>query len=122
MIARLPGQRAPMGENLELVCLLQAAEIERLCEYLEEYKLKCVCPDAGSAKWRGGNSTAIPMKFRLRNSRSASQIKPILEPKISNSGNSCASSRYSTIDTDGVRRAEEAHSWRRIRGRIDAKV
>ena len=29
-----------MGENLELVCLLQAAEIERLIESLEEYKLK----------------------------------------------------------------------------------
>ena len=40
MIAKLPGQRAPMGPHLELVCLLQAAEIERLCEYLEEYKLK----------------------------------------------------------------------------------
>lgn len=29
-----------MGEHLELVCLLQAAEIERLCEYLDEYRLK----------------------------------------------------------------------------------
>lgn len=29
-----------MGSNIELVCLLQAAEIERLCEFLEDYKLR----------------------------------------------------------------------------------
>jgi hypothetical protein len=29
-----------MGAHLELVCLLQAAEIERLCQFLEEHKLK----------------------------------------------------------------------------------
>jgi hypothetical protein len=40
MIAKLPGNKVNMGQHLELVCLLQAAEIERLCEYLEEYKLK----------------------------------------------------------------------------------
>lgn len=41
MIARLPGdKRIAMGEHLDLVCLLQAAEIERLCEFLEDYKLK----------------------------------------------------------------------------------
>lgn len=41
MIARLPNdKRPPMGEHLELVCLLQAAEIERLCEFLEDYKLR----------------------------------------------------------------------------------
>jgi hypothetical protein len=32
MIARLPGERQHfMGDNLEIVCLLQSAEIERLC-------------------------------------------------------------------------------------------
>jgi hypothetical protein len=40
MIAKLPGQRKFMGAHLELVCLLQAAEIERLCQFLEEHKLK----------------------------------------------------------------------------------
>jgi hypothetical protein len=41
MIAKLPGDKKVfMGEHLELVCLLQAAEIERLCEFLDEYKLK----------------------------------------------------------------------------------
>lgn len=41
MIAKLPGDdRNFMGGHLDLVCLFQAAEIERLCEYLDEYKLK----------------------------------------------------------------------------------
>ena len=41
LIARLPGDKKPfMGDNIELVCLFQAAEIERLIEYLDEYKLK----------------------------------------------------------------------------------
>lgn len=41
MIARLPGDKKVfMGEHLELVCLLQAAEIERLCEFLEDFRLK----------------------------------------------------------------------------------
>jgi hypothetical protein len=32
MIAKLPGDKKKfMGDHLEIVCLLQAAEIERLC-------------------------------------------------------------------------------------------
>ncbi len=41
MIARLPGQTKDfMGENLEIVCLFQAAEIERLIDSLQDFKLK----------------------------------------------------------------------------------
>ena len=41
MIAKLPGDKKVfMGDSLELVCLFQAAEIERLIENLEEFKLK----------------------------------------------------------------------------------
>lgn len=40
MIAKLPGQRNFMGSHLELICLLQAAEIERLSICLEEHRLK----------------------------------------------------------------------------------
>lgn len=41
MIAKLPNSnRYFMGENLEVVCLFQAAEIERLIENLDVYKLK----------------------------------------------------------------------------------
>lgn len=41
MIARLPGDKKVfMGDNLELVVLFQAAEIERLIENLEEFKLR----------------------------------------------------------------------------------
>jgi hypothetical protein len=41
MIARLPGETKNfMGDNIELVCLFQAAEIERLIDSLDEYKLK----------------------------------------------------------------------------------
>lgn len=41
MIAKLPGGKARfMGDNLELVCLFQAAEIQRLIENLEDFKQK----------------------------------------------------------------------------------
>jgi hypothetical protein len=41
LIAKLPGDRKLfMGDSLEIVCLFQAAEIERLIENLDEYKLK----------------------------------------------------------------------------------
>lgn len=40
MIARLPDHPPkPMGEHLEIICLLQSAEIERLSDYLAE--LQC---------------------------------------------------------------------------------
>lgn len=55
MIAKLPGNKVNMGQHLELVCLLQAAEIERLCEYLEEYKLKYKLDDIGFARWKEGS-------------------------------------------------------------------
>lgn len=40
MIAKLPGGNKFMGENLELIVLFQGAEIERLTESLEDYKIK----------------------------------------------------------------------------------
>jgi hypothetical protein len=41
MIAKLPDHPSqPMGRHLELVCLLQAAEIERLTDFLTEMKSK----------------------------------------------------------------------------------
>jgi hypothetical protein len=41
MIARLPGGKTRfMGDNLEMVCLFQAAEIERLIDNLEDFKVK----------------------------------------------------------------------------------
>jgi hypothetical protein len=41
MIARLP-EHPPrfMGDNLELVCLFQAAEIERLAQYLDQMTIE----------------------------------------------------------------------------------
>lgn len=41
MIAQLPGgDNSFMGEHLEIVCLMQSAEIERLCEFLDDYKYR----------------------------------------------------------------------------------
>ena len=42
MIAKLPGKKNEnfMGGHLELTCLFQAAEIERLHQYLNEYREK----------------------------------------------------------------------------------
>jgi hypothetical protein len=40
MIAKLPGEKKPMAPHLELVCLLQAAEIERLSQCLEEFQMR----------------------------------------------------------------------------------
>ena len=35
LIAKMPGDKKPfMGDNIELICFFQAAEIERLIEYL----------------------------------------------------------------------------------------
>ena len=41
MIASLPGgEKVNMGNKLEMLCLLQAAEIERLSVSLEDYRVK----------------------------------------------------------------------------------
>ena len=41
MMQNLPGAGVqPIGDHLEVVCLLQAAELERLAQYLEDFKLK----------------------------------------------------------------------------------
>ena len=41
MIASLPGaKKVNMGNKLEMLCLLQAAEIERLSVSLEDYRVK----------------------------------------------------------------------------------
>lgn len=40
-IARLPGEKKRfMGENLEIICLFQAAEIERLIDNLDDFRLR----------------------------------------------------------------------------------
>ena len=41
MIAKLPGSKAhSIGDKRERVCLFQAAEIERLIDSLDEYRLR----------------------------------------------------------------------------------
>lgn len=41
LIAKIPGDKKLfMGDSLEMILLFQAAEIERLIENLDEYKLK----------------------------------------------------------------------------------
>ena len=41
MIAKLPGVKDRfMGDNLEIICLFQAAEIERLIDNLDDYRLR----------------------------------------------------------------------------------
>lgn len=46
MIAKVPGDKKNfMGDHLELVCLFQAAEIERLCEFLEDFRQKYIWSD-----------------------------------------------------------------------------
>jgi hypothetical protein len=52
MIARLPGEQKFMGPHLEMVCLLQAAEIERLCQFLEEFKMKYCWDHVGFVKMK----------------------------------------------------------------------
>lgn len=67
MIARLPNDRRPfMGNRLELVCLLQAAEIERLAAALEEYRLRLVSPHADTRWSNAASSTATPTRCRSR--------------------------------------------------------
>lgn len=40
MIEKMPGENKFMGESLEIVLLMQAAEIERLNDSLEDYRIK----------------------------------------------------------------------------------
>ena len=40
MIAKMPGENKFMGDSLEVVLLMQAAEIERLNDNLEDYRIK----------------------------------------------------------------------------------
>lgn len=40
MIAKLPGTNKFMGDDMEMVILFQGAEIERLTESLEDYKIR----------------------------------------------------------------------------------
>lgn len=53
-----------MGPHLELICLLQAAEIERLCQFLEEFKMKYSWDDSDSEKMSELSLTDIPMKCK----------------------------------------------------------
>jgi|688.fasta_scaffold487363_1 hypothetical protein len=65
MIARLPGEnKTNMGEHLEIVCLFQAAEIERLIDNLEDYKLRLFIIYLGLRKSRKKNLTGTAIKFR----------------------------------------------------------
>ena len=65
MIARLPGEnKTNMGEHLEIVCLFQAAEIERLIDNLEDYKLRFFTIYLGSRKSRKKNLIGTVIKFR----------------------------------------------------------
>jgi len=68
MIAKLPGGKKFMGDNLEIVCLLQAAELERLNDFLESYKIKYPMVHVGSEIWKGISWTGIPMRSRSRSS------------------------------------------------------
>jgi hypothetical protein len=67
MIAKLPGRKNFMGPHLELVCLLQAAEIERLIENLEDYKVKYNPNNLDIAKMKEYLWIDILMKFKLKN-------------------------------------------------------
>lgn len=41
MIAKFPNDHHNfMGDNLEIICLFQSAEIERLTEFLDDYKFR----------------------------------------------------------------------------------
>ena len=65
MIARIPGENKTfMGEHVEIVCLLQAAEIERLIDSLEDYKLRCLAYYTDSRSFKREIWTGIVTKFR----------------------------------------------------------
>lgn len=53
-----------MGDNLELICLFQAAEIERLIDNLDQYKLKYNLLDLDTKKLKRNNQIVIHMRFR----------------------------------------------------------
>ena len=68
MIAKLPGDSDNfMGANIELVCLLQAAEIERLIESLDDYKLRWAFNNLDTRKLKQESWIGTVMKFRSKN-------------------------------------------------------
>jgi hypothetical protein len=66
LIAKLPGDRHIfMGDCLEMVCLFQAAEIERLIENLDEYRLKYDRWNSDIKRSKDENSIVTHTKFKL---------------------------------------------------------
>lgn len=56
-----------MGDHLEVICLFQAAEIERLTDFLEIYKFKYGSLNEDSKISRESNSIVTPMRSRSKN-------------------------------------------------------
>lgn len=84
MIAKLPGQRNFMGSHLELICLLQAAEIERLSICLEEHRLKYFLFDLDSESNKEWVSIVTPMRCRSRSSLKSYRWTIVWETRIPN--------------------------------------
>jgi hypothetical protein len=83
MIAKMPGDKKIfMGNHLELICLLQAAEIERLCEFLDDYKLRCLCSYSGLGRSRGATSIGILMRYKSRSLLRSWPIKSLPKARI----------------------------------------
>lgn len=95
MIARLPGEKRNfMGDNLEIVCLFQAAEIERLIDNLDDFRLKYQPFYLDIKKWRKRIWIDTHLKFRLRNWRwKLIKTNPCL-PTIKNLRNSLKDKLY----------------------------
>lgn len=86
MIAKLPGSRKNfMGSHLEIVCLLQSAEIERLCEFLDDYKYRYYLKfKIDIEKLNVENLIGILMKSKSNNSPSNFKMKHLFNQKTPN--------------------------------------
>lgn len=84
MIAKLPGGGTFMGSHLEVICLLQAAEIERLTDFLDIYKFRYRQNYSDSRTYREMNSTGIHTRFKSKNFLRKLQIWMCFELTIKN--------------------------------------
>jgi hypothetical protein len=66
-IRHFPGKQVNLGQNLEIMVLLQTAEIERLTINLHEYRMKYSHIDAGSNESSIMKGITIPLRIRQTN-------------------------------------------------------
>lgn len=110
IIAKLPGDKKVfMGNKLEILCLLQAAEIERLALNLDDYRAKYPFRHSDCGRSRRATSTATPTRSRSRSWLPARRARSSCAPRTRSSSSSSTASTYRPSHAAGTRGPAPAH-------------